>query len=77
MNIFKPMLPAKKGYVEVEINGKRTYRNIETGELTEDEEIPKDLSAEVEQLKAENESLKQSITDLELALVELYESTEV
>lgn len=37
MNIFKPMLPAKKGYVEVEVNRKRTYRNIETGELIEEE----------------------------------------
>lgn len=35
--ITKPMLPPKKGYVEVEVDGKRTYRNVETGVLIEDE----------------------------------------
>ena len=37
MTISKPMLPPKKGYVEVEVNGKRTYRNVETGILIGDE----------------------------------------
>ena len=31
--INKPMLPPKKGYVEVEIDGKRVYKNVETGEI--------------------------------------------
>ena len=35
--ITKPMLPPKKGYVEVEANGVRTYRNIETGLLIDSE----------------------------------------
>ena len=35
--ITKPMLPPKSGYVEVEVDGKRTYRNVETGVLIEDE----------------------------------------
>lgn len=35
--ITKPILPPKKGYVEVEVNGIRTYRNTETGLLIEEE----------------------------------------
>lgn len=35
--ITKPMLPPKPGYVEVEVNGERRYRNIYTGVLLEDE----------------------------------------
>ena len=31
--INKPMLPPKKGYVEVEIDGQRVYKNVETGEI--------------------------------------------
>lgn len=37
MEITRPKLPPKKGYVEVEVNGKRTYKNIVTGELIENE----------------------------------------
>lgn len=33
MVITKPVLPPKKGYVEVEVNGVRTYQNVETGRL--------------------------------------------
>lgn len=36
MAISKPLLPAKKGYVEVEVCGLRMYKNIETGELMPD-----------------------------------------
>ena len=54
--IKKPMLPPKKGYVEVEIDGKRTYRNVETGELIENE-VPRP-------------SAEQRITDLEAQLAE-------
>lgn len=39
MAISKPMLPPKKGYVEVEVDGKRTYRNVDTGILIDDEVI--------------------------------------
>lgn len=35
--ITNPMLPPKKGYVEVEANGKRTYRNADTGVLIDEE----------------------------------------
>lgn len=37
MEITKPSLPPKAGYVEVEIDGRRTYRNVATGVLIEDE----------------------------------------
>ena len=40
MAITNPMLPPKKGYVEVEVDGKRTYRNAETGVLIDDEPEP-------------------------------------
>ena len=33
MAITKPLLPPKAGYVEVEINGTRKYKNVETGEI--------------------------------------------
>lgn len=70
------------GDVEAEeIDGVMTVTRWTEGVMPEVEpEVilePKDLNAEVEKLRAENESLKQSITDLELAIVELYESTEV
>lgn len=35
--ITSPQLPPKPGYVEVEIDGMRTYRNVKTGILISDE----------------------------------------
>lgn len=35
--IFRPTLPPKRGYVEVEVDGIRQYRNAETGILLRDE----------------------------------------
>lgn len=35
--IFIPTLPPKSGYVEVEVDGRRTYKNAVTGVLIEDE----------------------------------------
>ena len=37
MAITHPKLPPKKGYVEVEVAGRRIYRNVETGVLIENE----------------------------------------
>ena len=37
MAITNPTLPPKAGYVEVEVDGVRTYRNVETGVLIDDE----------------------------------------
>ena len=33
--ITKPMLKPMRGYVEVEVNGRRVYRNVKTGEIVE------------------------------------------
>ena len=46
MAITKPMLPPKAGYVEVEVDGKRTYKNILTGVLIEDEVAVSEPTAE-------------------------------
>lgn len=35
--ITVPKLHPKMGYVEVEVDGRRTYRNVNTGILIEDE----------------------------------------
>lgn len=40
MPITKPQLPPKAGYVEVEVNGERRYRNVETGQLLGEETVP-------------------------------------
>ena len=37
MEITKPVLPPKWGYVEVEVDGNRTYKNVLTGGLIDDE----------------------------------------
>lgn len=37
MAITKPLLPPKPGYVEVEVDGKRVYKNATTGVLLRDE----------------------------------------
>ena len=50
MAITKPMLPPKAGYVEVEVDGVRTYRNVATGVLIGDEV---ETVTEVEQLRAD------------------------
>lgn len=38
MIIVKPLLPPKAGYVEVEVDGARTYSNAITGKLISEEE---------------------------------------
>lgn len=40
MIIYKPMLKPKSGYVEVDINGNRTYLNATTGKLINEECLP-------------------------------------
>lgn len=50
MVINKPKLPPKAGYVEVEIDGRRTYRNIETGVLIESEPIARQTEPTTEDL---------------------------
>ena len=37
MLIYNTLLSPKKGYIEIEINGQRTYKNIKTGVLIDHE----------------------------------------
>jgi hypothetical protein len=60
--ITKPQLPPKAGYVEVEIDGRRTYKNVITGELIENER-PK--PSETEKLRADIDYIAM-ITGVEL-----------
>ena len=48
--IVNPMLPPKRGYVEVEVNGVREYKNAVTGVLLRNEST---AANEIEMLKAE------------------------
>lgn len=50
MAISKPMLPPKRGYIEVEIDGRRTYRNVETNILIENEPTPRNTEPTTEDL---------------------------
>lgn len=50
MAISKPTLPPKRGYIEVEIDGRRTYRNVETGILIEKEATTRQTEPTTEDL---------------------------
>ncbi|MGN1230059.1 MAG: hypothetical protein ACI4T5_10470 [Prevotella sp.] len=69
MAISKPMLPPKAGYVEVEVDGKRTYRNVTTGTLIDDE-IPDTSPTEEEDTAAMLVDHEYRLTLLELGLTE-------
>lgn len=59
--LTEPMLPPKKGYVEVVVDGVHTYRNVKTGELIDDEiQQPEPI----QQLKEENKLLKAQVNAL-------------
>ena len=53
MAITKPTLHPKVGYVEVEVNGKRTYRNIQTGVLIENEAATPTAEERIDELEAQ------------------------
>ena len=67
MAISRPMLPPKKGYVEVEVNGVRTYRNVETGILIEDEVVTPSAQEDTDAMMVDHEY---RLTMLELGLTE-------
>ena len=48
--ITKPQLPPKAGYVEVEVDGVRTYKNVVTGILIDNEVETPDLQADMAEL---------------------------
>ena len=43
MAVSRPQLPPKKGYVEVEENGQRVYKKVESG-------IEEELNQQIEQI---------------------------
>lgn len=53
MAINRPMLPPKAGYVEIEVDGMRMYRNVETGAIYSPQNIPTSSVSELEQLRAD------------------------
>lgn len=65
--IFKPSLPPKAGYVEVEVNGKRTYRNTETRILIDDEVITPTAQDDTDAMLVD---LEYRVTLLELGILE-------
>lgn len=73
MPISKPTLPPRKGYVEVEVNGIRRYRNAETGVLLEDEAPPEEPT-EAEDTAAMLVDHEYRLTLMELGLTEGGES---
>ena len=66
--IAKPTLPPLNGYVEVDVDGVRCYRNVSTGVLLEDEPAP---GPTVEQLQAKIAILEAQQTFLEVCILEM------
>lgn len=62
--ITVPKLPPKAGYVEVEVDGRRTYRNVNTGVLIEDEIDDHTPEERIAALEEENHLLSQQVTAL-------------
>lgn len=61
MAIRNPILPPKAGYAEVEVGGRRTYRNVSTGILIENE-VPAPTDGErIRVLEEENALLKAQV----------------
>jgi len=65
--ITKPQLPPKAGYVEVEVDGVRTYKNVVTGILIDNEVETPDLQADMAELLID---LTYRVTLLELGVSE-------
>ncbi|MFR1051477.1 MAG: hypothetical protein ACLSE7_07080 [Lachnospirales bacterium] len=73
MAISKPLLPPKERYVEVEVNGERRYRNVETGDLLgEEPSVPTELELaqqDITDLQLNDIEQGQQMTDLELTIL--------
>lgn len=72
--ITKPQLPPKAGYVEVEIDGVRTYKNARTGVLIGDEPPFDDITLTQLAIAELAEAQEAAQTANELALAELAET---
>jgi hypothetical protein len=71
--ITKPQLPPKAGYVEVEVDGVRTYKNARTGVLIGDEPPFDDITLTKLAIAELAEAQEVAQTANELALAELAE----
>ena len=71
--ITKPQLPPKAGYVEVEVDGIRTYKNARTGVLIGDEPPFDDITLTQLAIAELAEAQEATQTANELALAELAE----
>ncbi len=67
MAITRPMLPPKAGYVEVEVEGIRTYKNVKTGILINDEIPAPTVDERVTELEAQ-------LAESDEAAIALYEA---
>ena len=67
MAITRPILPPKAGYVEVEVDGVRTYRNVRTGILINDEVPTPTVDERVTDLEAQ-------LAESDEAAIALYEA---
>jgi len=76
MAITKPTLPPKKGYVEVEANGKRTYKNVETGVLIENEVRRPTAEERIAELEAINAELEDAMCEMDAATEERFAAIE-
>ena len=71
--ITKPQLPPKAGYVEVEVDGIRTYKNARTGVLIGDEPPFDDITLTQLAIAELAEAQEAAQTANELGLAELAE----
>ena len=62
--IHRPELPPKSGYVEVEADGRRTYRNVNTGVLIDNEIGVHTQEERIAILEQENTLLTQQVDAL-------------
>lgn len=76
MAITKPMLPPKKGYVEVDVDGKRTYKNVETGVLIEDEVRKPTHEERITELEIINAELEDAMCEMDAMNEERFASIE-
>ena len=67
MAITRPTLPPKAGYVEVEVNGVRTYKNIITGIFIDNEISTPTIDERVT-------TLEDQVAQADEVAIELYES---
>ena len=67
MSTIRPTLPPKSGYVEVEVDGIRTYRNVKTGLLINEETFEMTTEGRIS-------SLQTALAETDEIAIALYEA---